>query len=371
MPILNHMMQLAQQVIDLHNLPHNIFEIGFKINAFMNRLNMHVISNDFCSDYMRRISHWNTFNTELFIKFPAVCGLLLVRGCIPPISPERAEALSSTVPVCCNRCRYVTHNFAKFKDHLKEHWMKKKADNGNSGGNIKPIFNVPQTQLPIWLNSSSLWSILNNFERTSLAPLCGSQQGPRTQSGPTARPRPPSRLNQRSASGGQQESGYESESQMNRRAPYGPQEVTRVQSGLHEKTTPRSRLNQRPESGGLQERGYRSRSVQEPRTGPIQQQGLRFAFPPFPGPRPEIVDCNRTGGPLMNCSRYKQNINQETFNQYHNKQQENRHYLRTPKLNPFNYNPGTNYRNVSDCAKIGGPIRSRSRKIFEQITYDI
>lgn len=280
------MMQLAHQVIDLHNLPHNIFVIGFKINAFMNRLNMHVVSNDFCSESMRRINHWNTFNTELFLNFPSVCELLLLWGFIAPITPERAEALNCTVPVCCNQCRYITHNFSKFRDHLKEHWMKKKADNGNSGGNIKPIFFISQNL-----------SVPNNFERTFQAPRCGAQQGPRPRSGPTEAPRPQSKWNPSPKSGSQQESGCRSESQLRlepgprqrqelSRAQSRPQEVTRVQSGLQEKPRSRSSLNQTPESGGQQETGYRSRSIQEPRTGSIQQQGLRLTFPPFPGPRP-------------------------------------------------------------------------------------
>lgn len=127
MPLLSHMLDLANRVINNHGLPQDIFLIGFKLDAFMNRLNMHVISNDFCSDYMRRIQHWNTFNTELFITYPAVCALLLVQGSIGSLSPERVETLSRSLPVRCNQCRFITHNFRKFKDHLHEHWMKRKA----------------------------------------------------------------------------------------------------------------------------------------------------------------------------------------------------------------------------------------------------
>lgn len=121
------MLDLAQRVINDHGLPQDIFLIGFKLDAFMNRLNMHVISNDFYSVYMRRIQHWNTFNTELFITYPAVCALLLVQGYIGSLSRERVETLSRSLPVRCNQCRYVTHNFLKFKDHLHEHWIKRKA----------------------------------------------------------------------------------------------------------------------------------------------------------------------------------------------------------------------------------------------------
>lgn len=121
------MLELAKRVINQNDLPQKIFLIGFKLNAFMNRLNMHVISNDFCSSYMRRIQHWNTFNTELFITYQGVCALLLVQGRIEPLSPERLETLSRSLPVRCNQCRFITHNFWRFKGHLQEHWMKRKA----------------------------------------------------------------------------------------------------------------------------------------------------------------------------------------------------------------------------------------------------
>ncbi|XP_043071685.1 aprataxin-like protein [Drosophila grimshawi] len=65
LPLLEHMMELANQIIEKEELPSSNFRVGFKINPFMNRLNMHVISDDFCSEYMRRINQWNTFNSDL------------------------------------------------------------------------------------------------------------------------------------------------------------------------------------------------------------------------------------------------------------------------------------------------------------------
>lgn len=125
LPLLDHMMELANQTIEQQNcLPSSKFLVGFKMEQFMNRLNMHVISNDFCSDTMRRIQHWNTFNTDLFITFQAVYALLKTQGSVDPLSPEKAEELRMSRPVCCNQCTFKTGNFLKFKEHLDIHWQR-------------------------------------------------------------------------------------------------------------------------------------------------------------------------------------------------------------------------------------------------------
>ncbi|KAM8704248.1 hypothetical protein ACLKA7_008792 [Drosophila subpalustris] len=122
LPLLDHMMELANQTIA------SDFLIGFKMESFMNRLNMHVISNDFYSDRMRCIQHWNTFNTDLFITFQAVYALLKIKGSIEPISSDEAEKLRMSMPIHCNQCTFITGNFNKFKDHLHFHWQRKEGE---------------------------------------------------------------------------------------------------------------------------------------------------------------------------------------------------------------------------------------------------
>ncbi|KAH8399513.1 hypothetical protein KR215_012136 [Drosophila sulfurigaster] len=124
--LLDHMLELAVQTIEQQTqLQLSNFLIGFKMDAFMNRLNMHVISKDFCADTMSRNQHWNTFNTELFITFQTVHALINFKGFIEPMSPERAESLRKAFPVQCNQCSFKTGNFPKFKDHLEYHWQRK------------------------------------------------------------------------------------------------------------------------------------------------------------------------------------------------------------------------------------------------------
>lgn len=128
LPLLDHMMDLANEIIEQQPLPSNHFRVGFKIDAFMNRLNMHIISDDFYSSFMRRIQHWNTFNTDLFITFQAVYALLRVNGSVEPMPADKAEELRMATPIHCNQCSFITDNFNKFKIHLYDHWRKRQNE---------------------------------------------------------------------------------------------------------------------------------------------------------------------------------------------------------------------------------------------------
>ncbi|KRF83680.1 uncharacterized protein Dvir_GJ22723, isoform B [Drosophila virilis] len=134
LPLLDHMMDLANEIIEQQPLPSNNFRVGFKIDAFMNRLNMHIISDDFYSSFMRRIQHWNTFNTDLFITFQAVYALLRVNGSVEPMPADKAEELRMATPIHCNQCSFITDNFNKFKIHLYDHWRKRQSEHLNKMG---------------------------------------------------------------------------------------------------------------------------------------------------------------------------------------------------------------------------------------------
>lgn len=128
LPLLDHMMDLANDVIKQQQLSPSDFRIGFKIDSFMNRLNMHVISNDFYSSSMRRIQHWNTFNSDLFITFQAIYALLCVKGSVEPMPAEQVEQLLHATPVHCNQCSFYTENFGQLKRHLYIHWRERESE---------------------------------------------------------------------------------------------------------------------------------------------------------------------------------------------------------------------------------------------------
>ncbi|EDW14834.2 aprataxin-like protein [Drosophila mojavensis] len=123
LPLLDHMKELANQIIEQHQyVPSSNFLIGFKIDAFMNGLNMHVISNDFYSECMRRVRHWNSFNTELFLTYQAVYALIRVQGSVQPMPAEKADELRKALPLRCNQCDFETNLLLGLKGHLFEHW---------------------------------------------------------------------------------------------------------------------------------------------------------------------------------------------------------------------------------------------------------
>ncbi|KAI8045962.1 hypothetical protein M5D96_002153 [Drosophila gunungcola] len=129
LPLLDHMMDLANQIIEKQeHLESRNFRIGFKAHTFWNRLNLHVISDDFYSMAMKRPRHWNSFNTELFMPFQMVHMMLSLQGFIEPISDERLKELQLQKPFRCNQCDFVTDLLLELKAHLYSHWQRKEGE---------------------------------------------------------------------------------------------------------------------------------------------------------------------------------------------------------------------------------------------------
>lgn len=124
--LLDHMMDLANEIIERQkHLESSNFKVGFKIDAFMKCLTMHVISDDFYSESMRRVKHWNSFNTDLFLTYQAVYALLRLQGFIEPMPEGEAEKLRVAMPLKCNRCDFSSDILLSLKGHLFEHWQKR------------------------------------------------------------------------------------------------------------------------------------------------------------------------------------------------------------------------------------------------------
>jgi len=129
LPLLDHMMELANQIIEKQDhLESRNFRIGFKVHTFWNRLNLHVISDDFYSMAMKRPRHWNSFNTELFMPFQMVHMMLSVQGSIEPMSEERYKELQMQMPLRCNQCDFETNFLLELKAHLFHHWNHKEGE---------------------------------------------------------------------------------------------------------------------------------------------------------------------------------------------------------------------------------------------------
>ncbi|XP_051862736.1 aprataxin-like protein [Drosophila albomicans] len=128
-PLLDHMMDLANQIIEQQNhLSSSNFLVGFKMDAFMDRLSMHVISNDFYSVSFKKVSHWNSFHSDLFLTYQAAYALLRSQGCIEPLSKEKALELRSVTTLQCNQCEFKTSTLFELKGHLYKHWNDREHD---------------------------------------------------------------------------------------------------------------------------------------------------------------------------------------------------------------------------------------------------
>ncbi|KAH8344441.1 hypothetical protein KR084_011821 [Drosophila pseudotakahashii] len=129
LPLLDHMMELANQIIGKQDhLESSNFRIGFKVSTFWNRLNLHVISDDFYSTHIKRPAHWNSFNTKLFMPFQLAHMMLSDHGSIEPLTEERCKELEVQRPFTCNQCDYVAYQLGHLKAHLFNHWNRKEDE---------------------------------------------------------------------------------------------------------------------------------------------------------------------------------------------------------------------------------------------------
>lgn len=118
----------------------------------MNRLHLHVISDDFCSDCLKTKKHYNSFVTEHFIDSGSkshlillirsylvpfltlcwclyVCGAELIEsmktsGKIISLSSQQCKDLLNK-PLVCFKCGEKMTNMPKLKDHLHGHIKEK------------------------------------------------------------------------------------------------------------------------------------------------------------------------------------------------------------------------------------------------------
>lgn len=65
--LLTELRLLATNVIEVNGLNESDFKIGYHLSPSMERLHLHVISNDLVSSCLKTKLHWNSFTTKLFL----------------------------------------------------------------------------------------------------------------------------------------------------------------------------------------------------------------------------------------------------------------------------------------------------------------
>ncbi|KAL0822460.1 hypothetical protein ABMA28_004522 [Loxostege sticticalis] len=93
---------------------------GFHAVPSMQRMHMHVISNDMISPCLKTKVHWNSFTTKFFIPYKDILSELKVSGSVKKISPELHKSLMAT-PLQCNQCSFKPKNMPQLKEHLLTH----------------------------------------------------------------------------------------------------------------------------------------------------------------------------------------------------------------------------------------------------------
>ncbi|XP_063704526.1 aprataxin [Culicoides brevitarsis] len=118
--LLDDMYLMAERLIEKQQMSKASFKIGFHAIPSMQQVHLHVISRDFDSEALKTKKHWNSFNTEYFVKFHDLRSELEKTGKINRISEIRAKELLS-MPLKCNSCDFQPKNIPNLKQHLLSH----------------------------------------------------------------------------------------------------------------------------------------------------------------------------------------------------------------------------------------------------------
>jgi aprataxin len=98
------------------------YMIGFHSIQSMYPLHMHIITNDFQSDYLKNKKHWNSFNTKYFVRLNNVIEHLRLHDDLSGLV-ENHDKLERylKMDLMCNKCTEHLANIPKLKQHLLKH----------------------------------------------------------------------------------------------------------------------------------------------------------------------------------------------------------------------------------------------------------
>lgn len=98
--------------------PEAKFYVGYHAVPSMKLLHLHVISDDFDSQRLRKLHHWNIFNTDFFIMSHKALEIIKEKGKID-IDEKKYEDMLQDHPKC-NICGKVVE-FDELKEHRRMH----------------------------------------------------------------------------------------------------------------------------------------------------------------------------------------------------------------------------------------------------------
>lgn len=122
LPLLEHMHARSKELVKKINVNEEAtFHMGYHAIPSMKLLHLHVISDDFDSQKMRTVHHWNTFNTDFFIDSHTAVEMVKKHGRVEVDEKHYNDILHSSPR--CNICskHYQPSEFNQLREHRRTH----------------------------------------------------------------------------------------------------------------------------------------------------------------------------------------------------------------------------------------------------------
>ncbi|XP_066471424.1 aprataxin isoform X2 [Tiliqua scincoides] len=97
------------------------FRLGYHAIPSFSHLHLHVISQDFDSEWLKTKRNWNSFTTEYFVDSQVVIEMIKKKGRVN-VGSNISELLK--LPLKCHVCKQQQPTIPKLKEHLRTHWPK-------------------------------------------------------------------------------------------------------------------------------------------------------------------------------------------------------------------------------------------------------
>ncbi|KAG9321945.1 hypothetical protein KVV02_006917 [Mortierella alpina] len=99
------------------------FKMGFHAIPSILQLHLHIISQEFCADALKKKQHWNSFTTPFFLNPQFVIDNIQTKGSFS-LTAQQTEDFRAMISrdLKCNQCNERPKNMPALKRHLQEHF---------------------------------------------------------------------------------------------------------------------------------------------------------------------------------------------------------------------------------------------------------
>ncbi|XP_039285211.1 aprataxin-like isoform X2 [Nilaparvata lugens] len=119
LPIVKYMDEQARKFIHTH-YEDVVFWLGYHARPSLQRLHLHLISDDFQGSGLKNAKHWNSYTTRFFLPSSKIIDDLEKFSCVRIPEDEKCnEYLKSKLR--CHKCSHCPPNMPALKKHLETH----------------------------------------------------------------------------------------------------------------------------------------------------------------------------------------------------------------------------------------------------------